>query len=187
MFNVGQFEVTHFSIEGVLLISPKIWGDERGFFTERYRSAEFHEMGIPSMLQENYSRSQSNVLRGLHFQYDQPQSKLVTVTRGQIFDVAVDLRSGSKTFGQHISVELTGDRPQWFYVPAGFAHGFCVTSPEGADVLYKVDQVYNAKGESAIAWDDSDLKINWPLKEPLLSAKDRQSPSFASYRKAPHF
>lgn len=183
--NVGNFQVQSFAIQGPLLISPKILGDARGFFTERFRTAEFKEMGLPNYIQENYSRSQVNVLRGLHYQYDPPQGKLVTATRGKILDVIVDIRHKSPTYGQHLKVELSGDLAQWFWVPAGFAHGFCVLSQEGADVMYKVDNLYNAAGEGAILWNDPELGIQWPVREPLLSGKDQASPTFADYRKKP--
>lgn len=187
--HVGKYIVKSFSVQGPLLVSPPVFGDERGFFTERYRVQEFSEMGIPPMVQENYSRSQAMVLRGLHFQFDQPQGKLVTATRGKILDVAVDIRAESSTFGQHIAVTLDGSKPEWFWIPAGFAHGFLVLSDEGADVSYKVNNVYNAAGEGAIRWDDSSLGIDWRLGQtaPVLSAKDLVAPTWAEYRKNPRF
>lgn len=184
---MDRFSVQSFFIQGPLLITPKIFRDERGFFTERYRSAEFQELGISESVQENYSQSQARVLRGLHYQFNKPQSKMVTATRGKILDIAVDLRRSSKTLGQHIAVELDGSLPQWFFIPAGFAHGFCVISDEGADVLYKIDQIYNASGEASLRWDDSDLKIRWPIQKPLLSTKDQIAPSFSDYLRNPHF
>jgi dTDP-4-dehydrorhamnose 3,5-epimerase len=195
---IGKYLVTSFSIQGPLRITPPVFGDDRGFFTERFRLQEFSEMGIPAMVQENYSRSQANVLRGLHYQFDQPQGKLVTATRGKILDVAVDIRVQSPTFGQHLSVILDGAKPEWFWIPPGFAHGFLVISDEGADVLYKVNNVYNPAGEGAIRWDDSNLGIDWldslgggatvgPQKSPVLSAKDLVAPAWEDYKKAPRF
>ena len=184
---VGSYSITPFSIQGPLLISPKILGDSRGFFTERFKTKEFQEIGLPVFVQENYSRSQSRVLRGLHYQFDRPQGKCVTATRGKIFDVAVDIRASSPTFGQHLTVILDGAKPEWFWVPAGFAHGFCVISDEGADVEYKVDTLYNPAGEGAIQWNDSELKIEWPITEPSLSAKDQVTSSFAKYKMEPKF
>jgi dTDP-4-dehydrorhamnose 3,5-epimerase len=184
---VGSFAVTQFSIQGPLLISPKVWGDSRGFFTERYRSEEFRTIGLPPFVQENYSRSQNRVLRGLHYQWDQPQGKCVTATRGRIFDVALDIRPKSPTYGQHLSVILEGNKPEWFWIPAGFAHGFCVLSEEGADVDYKEDAIYNPKAEAAILWNDPALKIDWPIDNPTLSAKDIAAITFADYQKDPKF
>lgn len=184
---VGTYAVTQFSIQGPLLISPKILGDSRGFFTERFKTKEFQEIGLPPFVQENYSRSQSQVLRGLHFQFDRPQGKCVTVTRGKILDVAVDIRVASPTFGQHLTVILDGSKPEWFWVPAGFAHGFCVLSENGADVEYKVDVLYNASGEGAIQWNDPELKIEWSVSEPKLSEKDQTAMSFAKYKMEPKF
>lgn len=183
----GNFTIQQFEISGPLLISPKIFGDERGFFTERFRAHEFKQIQLPEFIQENFSRSQKNVLRGLHLQYNKPQGKLVTATRGKIFDVAVDVRKDSGTYGKHVAVTLDGDRPQWFYVPVGFAHGFYVLSDEGADVLYKTTCYYNPKGEAAILWNDPELNIAWPSQNPVLSEKDRVSPIFADYKKQPLF
>jgi dTDP-4-dehydrorhamnose 3,5-epimerase len=186
---VGSYTVKKFEIAGPLHILTKCFGDDRGFFTERFRTSDFSQMGLPTFVQENYSRSQAKVLRGLHFQYDRPQGKLITITRGKVLDVAVDIRTGSPTFGKSLSVVLDGAEPSWFWLPPGFAHGFSVISPEGADVMYKVDNLYNAAGEGAIRWNDSELGINWQLndKEPILSAKDTAGPSFADYKLAPRF
>lgn len=181
-------DVREYAVSGPLLIKPKVFGDARGFFVERYREDLFREIGIQNrFLQDNHSRSAHRVLRGLHYQFDQPQGKLVTAIRGQIQDVVVDLRSGSPTFGQSVSVVLDGDRPEWFWVPAGFAHGFAVLSQDGADVMYKVDAPYNPKGEAGIAWNDPELKIDWQVMMPLLSEKDQRQPLFREYQKAPQF
>jgi dTDP-4-dehydrorhamnose 3,5-epimerase len=180
-------KVTKFSIQGPLLIEPKMIGDSRGFFVERFRKDVYLELGLPEFIQDNYSRSSGQVLRGLHFQYDRPQGKLVSAVRGAIFDVAVDIRETSPTFGQHVAVELHGDRPAWFWVPAGFAHGFRVLSAEGADLLYKVNADYNAQGEGGIAFDDSDLGIQWPGSSPEISERDRKMPSWKAYLVQPRF
>ena len=172
-------KVEKFEIEGPLLIEPRLFKDERGFFVERFREDQLREIGIQNhFIQDNFSRSEWKVLRGLHYQYDKPQSKLVTCTRGTILDVAVDIRKSSPTFGQAVQVELSGDNPQWLWIPAGFAHGFAVLSEEGADLLYKVDAPYNPKGEGAIRWDDPDLKINWTVSNPLVSERDQGAMSF---------
>ena len=178
----------NFSIKGPLLITPKLLGDERGFFTERFRVDKIRELGIhQSFIQDNFSRSDYGILRGLHFQWDQPQSKLVTCTRGLILDVAVDIRTNSPTFGQFVAAELNGDRPQWLWVPTGFAHGFLVLSKEGADVLYKVDAPWNGKGEGALRWNDASIGINWPITNPILSEKDKVAPLLEEYKKNPKF
>jgi dTDP-4-dehydrorhamnose 3,5-epimerase len=175
-------------IEGLKLITCKKFGDDRGFFCERYRQDFFSEAGLSdNFVQENFSRSQSQVLRGLHYQYDKPQGKLVTCLRGSIFDVAVDIRAHSKTFGKHVAVELHGSNPQWLWVPAGFAHGFCVLSTDGADLLYKVTEYYNPAGESGIHWQDKDVQVPWPLPAPILSEKDKVQKTFQAYAKNPVF
>ena len=164
--------------------------DARGFFCERFRKDVFAEAGFDpdSFVQDNFSRSLPGVVRGLHAQYNEPQGKLVTCISGRIFDVAVDLRVASPTFGQSINAELSGEEPRWLWVPAGFAHGFCVLGDEPADVLYKVDRVYSASGECGVRWDDPELEIAWPQdRPPLLSPKDKALPDFAAYRLAPHF
>lgn len=181
-------KVTEFNIKGPKLIEPKIYADERGFFTERFKVQYSTEVGIPEVfVQDNFSRSTPRVLRGLHYQWDQPQGKLVTALRGKIFDVAVDIRKQSPTFGQHISVILDGDVPQWFWIPAGFAHGFCVIGNESADVMYKVDHLYNPKGEAGIAYNDPQLQINWPVVDALLSPKDTILDSFGQYSEKAKF
>ncbi|MGZ3797042.1 MAG: dTDP-4-dehydrorhamnose 3,5-epimerase [Pseudobdellovibrionaceae bacterium] len=153
--------------------------DNRGFFVERFNELKFRELGLPTkFVQDNFSHSQYNVLRGLHIQYVPPQGKLVSCTRGEIFDVAVDVRKDSPTYGKHVSVTLSGEKPALFWVPPGFAHGFCVTSKEGADVFYKVDNSWSANGEACILWSDEDLNIKWPIKNPILSAKDQVGKKF---------
>lgn len=182
-------KITRFEIEGLMLFEPPIYGDERGFFTERWKKGPFHEAGVKvEFVQDNFSRSEQGVLRGLHAQYKHEQSKLVTCVNGEILDVAVDIRKDSPTFGKHIAIKLSGSKPQWFWIPAGFAHGFVVLSPEGADLWYKVDALYNKDGEVGISWDDPDLNINWHIHNPKLSEKDKSlTISFQEYSQNPRF
>lgn len=166
-------EIIEFPIKGLKLIKLKTFHDERGFFTERFNLTKFKELGLPTnFVQDNFSRSKYGVLRGLHYQTDPAQGKLVTCLSGEIFDVAVDIRKDSPTYGQHVSVTLKGDDPSWFWIPAGFAHGFCVTSKEGADTMYKVDSFWNPKSEKCILSTSPSLNINWPIKEFILAPKD---------------
>ena len=168
------------AIEGVFILEPKLFGDARGFFMESYNRRVFAEAtGVdPDFVQDNQSRSRKGVLRGLHYQIEQPQGKLVRVTQGAVFDVAVDIRKNSPTFGRWAGVELTGENHRQFWVPAGLAHGFVVLS-DTADFLYKTTDYYAPQHERCIAWNDPDIGIEWPLaahgiSEPLLSDKDRQ-------------
>lgn len=166
-------DIQKFEIEGLLLLTPKIFSDERGFFCERFNENTFHQIGLKDhFVQDNFSRSKAGVLRGLHYQSDPPQGKLVSCSRGRIQDVAVDLRKNSSTFGKYCSIILSGDKPQWFYIPVGFAHGFLVISDEGADVIYKVNAKYNPQTEGSILWNDPLLKIKWDTSDCLLSNKD---------------
>ena len=159
-------------LPGVLVIEPKVFGDERGFFLETHSDKRYNAAGVQhSFVQDNHSRSSMGVLRGLHFQLNKPQGKLVRVVRGSVFDVAVDIRIGSPTFGQAAWVELTEENKRQFWVPPGFAHGFLVTS-EFADFEYKCTDYYDPEDEGAIAWNDTDIKIPWPLKDVSLSHKD---------------
>lgn len=179
--------IQEFPISGLKLIQLKAFRDERGFFTERYHQLKMSEVGLPSFVQDNFSRSASKVLRGLHFQHSPSQGKLVSCTRGKIFDVAVDLRKDSPTFGKYANVVLSGDDPALFWIPAGFAHGFCVLGTEEADVLYKVDSFYSPQTEAGIAWNDRELNIDWPLTNPILSAKDSVAMSFSQFKENPKF
>lgn len=180
--------VQSFEISGPLFIELKFFGDARGFFVERYRNDTFSRLPIAqTVVQENFSKSAPGVLRGLHYQYDKPQSKLVTCTMGKIWDVIVDIRKDSPTFGQHLSFVLDADKPSWLWVPVGFAHGFCVMGKEPASLMYKVDNYYNAPGEGGIAWDDSELNIPWPIEKPEISMRDKALPQFSEYKKYPHF
>ena len=173
-------------IEGLALVKREIYGDERGFFSERFKASEFAAAGLPTkFVQDNHSRSAPGVLRGLHYQYSPAQGKLVGVTRGRIWDVAVDIRADSPTFGQSYGVELSDMNGLVLWMPAGFAHGFCVMGDEPADVLYKVTEEYNPAAEDGIMWNDPDLAINWPLDTPELSTRDRNLKSFAEYQAHP--
>jgi dTDP-4-dehydrorhamnose 3,5-epimerase len=177
-------KITDLELPGLKLVELKVHGDARGFFVERYRSADFTAHGIPNhFIQDNHSRSAPGVLRGLHYQVRPAQGKLVGVTRGRIWDVAVDIRHGSPTFGKYYAVELSDLNGKLLWVPAGFAHGFCVLGEETADVYYKVDGLYNPSTEGGIAWNDPEIGIPWPLDHPTLSARDQAQESLASYRK----
>lgn len=164
-------------LEGLRLLEYPVYRDDRGFFVERFRSDRFASLGIQEpLVQDNHSRSLPGVLRGLHFQTEPPQAKLVTVLRGAIFDVAVDLRRGSPTFGRWYGVELSAENGRALWVPYGFAHGLCVLGEECADVLYKVSGLYNPKTEGGIRWDDPDVAVKWPVASPILSPKDKVLP-----------
>jgi dTDP-4-dehydrorhamnose 3,5-epimerase len=164
-------------IPGVLIIEPKVFGDERGFFLETFHAKRYADAGIPGpFVQDNYSRSVKGTLRGLHFQEPQPQGKLVQVVAGAVFDVAVDIRKGSPTFGKWVGVELSAESKRQLWLPPGFAHGFYVLS-ESADFQYKCTALYASEHEHGIAWNDPELAISWPLSgEPKLSAKDGAAP-----------
>lgn len=175
-------QATRLSIPDVVLIEPKVFGDARGFFLESFNQRAFNEAtGTDhAFVQDNHSRSGKGVLRGLHYQIQQPQGKLVRVVRGAVFDVAVDLRRASATFGQWVGAELTEDNQHQLWVPPGFAHGFVVLS-DSADFLYKTTDYYAPQYERCIAWNDPDLAIDWRLDgEPSLSAKDAQGVALAA-------
>ncbi|MFU2511039.1 dTDP-4-dehydrorhamnose 3,5-epimerase [Pseudoalteromonas sp. ASV78] len=163
-------------IKDLLIIEPKVFGDERGFFYETFQSERYKLAGIKEdFVQDNRSRSTKGVLRGLHFQKVKQQGKLVTVTSGEVFDVAVDLRPNSETFGQFEHIILTSENKLQFYVPPGFAHGFCVLS-DTADFQYKCTDYYDPTDESGILWNDASLNIPWPIQNPSLSKKDQEQP-----------
>lgn len=163
-------------LPGVLIIEPRVHGDSRGFFQETWREDEYRKLGIPAFVQDNHSRSQRGVLRGLHAQRLRPQGKLVRVSRGAVFDVAADINPDSPTFGQYVGVELNDQSLRQFYVPPGYAHGFCVLSEE-ADFLYKCTDYYQPGDEIGVVWNDPTLAIAWPIQEPLLSPKDMALPT----------
>lgn len=174
-------------IPGVLVIEPDVHRDDRGYFLETYRADRYRAAGIEGQfVQDNYSRSLEGTLRGLHLQLRHPQGKLVRVTEGAIFDVAVDVRRGSPTFGRFVAVTLSADNFLQCYIPPGFAHGFCVTSPV-AQVEYKCTEVYDASSELGIAWDDPSIAIPWPLAHPILSDRDRQHRRLAQIGALPAF
>jgi len=169
-------EYQSLAIPDVVLMTPRVFGDERGFFLETFRQSEFERRcGNFQFVQDNHSKSGKGILRGLHYQLKQPQGKLVRVTRGEVFDVAVDLRKSSPTFGQWVGVLLSEENKQLLWVPPGFAHGFYVTSDE-AEFQYKCTDYYAPGDEYSIRWDDPDLAIAWPLDggEPKTSEKDQQ-------------
>lgn len=167
------------ALPGVLIIEPQVFADRRGFFLESYHLARYAEHGIDvAFVQDNHSRSTRGTLRGLHYQAPPGQAKLVRVTAGEVFDVAVDIRWGSPTFGRWVGVTLSAENHRQLFVPTGFAHGFCVVS-ETADFLYKVTSYYDPSAERGIAWDDPALGIEWPVEDPILSDRDRQHPRLA--------
>lgn len=179
-------KVTDGPLPGLKLVELDRHGDARGFFIERFHEARFAAAGLPTQFsQDNHSRSAPGVLRGLHYQFSPPQGKLVGVIRGAVWDVAVDMRPASPTFGKHFGVELTGENGMLFWMPAGFAHGFCVLGDEPVDMLYKVTGLYSAPGEGGVRYDDPELNIPWPIKNPTISARDQKQQSFAEYRAHP--
>jgi dTDP-4-dehydrorhamnose 3,5-epimerase len=174
-------KITPTAILEVLVIEPKVFGDERGFFFESFNQAKF-EAAIGrqvSFVQDNHSKSAKNVLRGLHYQIQQPQGKLVRVVQGEVFDVAVDIRKSSPTFGQWVGEMLSADNKKQLWVPEGFAHGFVVVS-ESAEFLYKTTDYYAPEYERSILWNDPAIAVKWPiLGEPILSIKDQQAKTLA--------
>jgi dTDP-4-dehydrorhamnose 3,5-epimerase len=172
-------------LPGVLLIEPKIFGDSRGLFLELYKLKQCAELGICApFVQDNISRSARGVVRGLHLQNPTPQGKLASVLRGKVLDVAVDVRVGSPTFGQHVAVELDGENFRQIWIPRGFAHGFRVLS-ETADFFYKCDNYYSAPDEITIRWNDPSLNIDWQGQNPILSERDANAPFLADVTNLP--
>lgn len=174
---MSKFNFTKTSIDGVIIIEPTVFGDERGYFMETYQKEEFKQLGLDvDFVQDNQSSSHKGVLRGLHFQYTQPQGKLVRVISGEVFDVAVDLRKDSPTYGKWEGVTLSAENKKQFYIPPGFAHGFVVLS-DSAEFTYKCTDYYKADDEGGIQWDDPEIGINWPIDdidEIILSEKDKK-------------
>lgn len=167
------------SLPGCLVVEPKVFGDARGYFYESYNRSKFNEMGIDvDFVQSNVSRSARGVLRGLHYQWPHPQGKLVSVLEGEVYDVAVDIRRGSPTFGKWAGVMLTAENHRHFWIPEGFAHGFCVVS-EHATFSYQCTDLYNAQADGGVRWDDPAIGVDWPLSDPLLSDKDSKAPLLA--------
>jgi dTDP-4-dehydrorhamnose 3,5-epimerase len=180
---MGKFEFTETGIQGLTVIEPTVFGDERGYFMETFHLEEWKKAGLPyDFVQDNQSKSKRGVLRGLHFQRQNPQGKLVRVISGEVYDVAVDLRKNSPTFGEYFGVTLTAENKKQFFVPEGFAHGFVVLS-ETAEFVYKCTRFYDPADEGGLRWNDPDLNINWqlPEKEILLSEKDKTLPFFSDY------
>ncbi|AND71069.1 dTDP-4-dehydrorhamnose 3,5-epimerase [Dyella thiooxydans] len=163
-------------LPGLLVVEPQVFGDSRGYFYESYNESKFHKAGIDCrFVQSNVSRSARGVLRGLHYQWPNPQGKLVSVLEGEVFDVAVDIRRGSPTFGQWAGVMLTADNHRHLWIPEGFAHGFCVLS-EYATFTYQCTALYDAGADAGIRWNDADIGIDWPISDPQLSVKDTRVP-----------
>ncbi|RDI90818.1 dTDP-4-dehydrorhamnose 3,5-epimerase [Thermosipho africanus Ob7] len=185
---MGKFKRVDTPIQGLYIIEPTVFGDSRGFFMESWNKKEFEEIGINcNFVQDNHSKSKKGVLRGLHFQIENVQSKLVRCIRGKIIDIAVDLRKNSPTFGKYFSVELSEENRLMFFIPKYFAHGFLVVSDE-AEVIYKVDEYYDPKSDSGIIWNDETLKIDWQLEkyginenELIISEKDKKLKTFKEF------
>lgn len=174
---MGKFNFIETKVKDVYIIEPTVFGDNRGFFMETYHYEEFSKAGLDMVfIQDNHSKSKKSVLRGLHFQKKHPQGKLVKVVKGAVYDVAVDLRKGSTTFGKWAGVELTEDNKKMFYVPKGFAHGF-ITLEDGTEFLYKCTDYYHPEDEGGLIWDDPNLNISWPINTPILSEKDKKWPT----------
>jgi len=173
------FTFKKLKIPEVVLIEPKVFEDERGFFMETYKHSEFVSFGIKEQfIQDNHSKSEKGVLRGLHFQKNpKAQAKIVRCIQGEIFDVAVDIRKGSPTYAKWVGVVLSAENKKQIYIPSGFAHGFCVLSDE-AEIFYKSSSEYSPKNERGIIWNDPEININWPIKNPVVSEKDSKNPLF---------
>jgi dTDP-4-dehydrorhamnose 3,5-epimerase len=164
------------ALPGAVVIEPQVFGDARGFFYESFNEAKYREAGIDArFVQSNVSRSARGVLRGLHYQWPNPQGKLVSVLEGEVYDVAVDVRHGSPTFGHWVGAMLTADNHRHFWIPEGYAHGFCVLS-EFATFTYQCTALYERENDAGIRWNDADIGIDWPLSAPLLSDKDTRAP-----------
>ena len=173
-------KVTETPLPGVLIIEPRVFRDARGFFLESFNAPRFEQHGLPTIFrQDNHSHSTERVLRGLHFQLRHPQGKLVSVIRGEVFDVAVDIRRGSPTFGKWFGTTLTEEHPRYLWIPPGFAHGFCTLSP-CADFVYKCTDVYVADDDRGVLWSDPDIGIEWPVDAPRLSDKDLRLPPLSA-------
>lgn len=183
----GNFTFHKTEIEGVIIVEPTVYGDARGYFTEVYQKENFIKGGIDvGFVQDNQSMSVKGVLRGLHFQKNFPQSKLVRCVKGEVYDVAVDLRKGSPTFGKYVGILLSAENKRQFFIPKNFAHGFLVLSDE-AEFAYKVDDFYHPNDEGGIMWNDPDIAIEWPITEDMeiiLSDKDKANPFLKEYVKA---
>lgn len=170
--------VTRCLLDGILLLEPSVYEDARGFFLESFERSRYAAIGITEdFVQDNHSRSARNVLRGMHFTKRKPQAQILTVMRGRIFDVVVDIRRGSPTYGRWFGAELSDEGLRQIYMPHGFAHGFCVLS-DYADLHYKVSQRFDPHDDGGLRWNDPDVAINWPVQAPIVSVKDRNHPFF---------
>jgi len=187
-----KFQKTETPIQDLYIVEPKVFQDERGFFFESYNKKEFEKIGLfYNFIQDNHSKSSKGVLRGLHFQTRNVQAKLVRVIKGSIYDVAVDLRADSPSYGKYFGTILTEENKRMMLIPKGFAHGF-LTLSDVAELIYKVDDLYNKEADSGIIWNDPDLAIDWPFKEygiiePILSEKDSKQAFFATIKKSLKF
>ena len=179
-------KVIETALPGVLIIEPKVFGDARGFFLETFHKQRYEDAGIPGdaleFVQDNHSRSRKGVLRGLHFQLENPQGKLVSAGTGAVFDVAADVNPDSATYGQWVGVELTEENHRQLWIPPGYAHGFCVLS-DVADFEYKCTALYHPQSDSGVAWNDPLLAIDWPVENPLLSEKDLMLPKLSDAKR----
>jgi dTDP-4-dehydrorhamnose 3,5-epimerase len=174
-------EVVELRLKGLLLLKPRVFRDSRGFFIESYREDRYRQAGVScNFVQDNHSLSVKDTLRGLHYQSSPGQAKLLRVGSGRLFDVAVDIRPESPTFGEWEAVYLDGEEHHQLYVPVGFAHGFCVVS-ESADVMYKVSNLYDPKTECTLQWDSPEIGVEWPCKQPILSERDKVGESFSDF------
>ncbi len=183
---MGKFNFIKTDIEGVIIVEPTVFGDERGYFMETYQYNDFCQGGIDvKFVQDNQSKSKKGVLRGLHFQKQFPQSKLVRVIKGEVYDVAVDLREGSLTYGKYVGVLLSEENKRQFFIPKNFAHGFLVLSDE-AEFVYKVDDFYHPNDEGGLMWNDKTVNVDWPIEEGMeiiLSEKDKINPTLENINK----
>ena len=176
-----EIKIESRDLRDVVVLVPDVFRDDRGFFMETFREDQFQAHGLPThFVQDNHSRSVRGVVRGLHFQWEPPMGKLMRVTQGTAFLVAVDIRRGSPTMGKWIGVEASAENRRQVWAPAGFARGFCVLS-DTAEIQYKCTGIYSNKGESGIRWDDPDIGVEWPIQDPLLSEKDRNAQTFAQW------
>ncbi len=180
-----QLKVKKTEIDDVMIVIPEVFEDERGFFLEAYRADQFKGLGLPEgFVQDNHSRSAKGVLRGLHFQWEPPMGKLMRVTYGSAFLVAVDIRKGSPTLGKWFGIEVSYENKLQVWAPAGFARGFCVLS-DFAEIQYKCTGIYNSDAESGVLWNDPDIGIEWPINNPVLSEKDKIAQTLAQWLEKP--
>lgn len=180
-----QIRIESRSIADVVVLVPEVFQDNRGFFTETFRADQFKELGLPTeFVQDNHSRSAKGVIRGLHFQWEPPMGKLMRVTAGKAFLVAVDIRKGSPTLGRWSGIEASAENRRMVWAPAGFARGFCALA-DGTEIQYKCTGIYNAQSEAAILWNDPAIGVQWPLNDPLISAKDGSARTLADWLASP--